>query len=148
MVFKNRWGALATAHDNLPLASYAAYVAEEDGGFLIHVSRLARHTVNLLENSHASLAISEADSGDGDPQRLARVTLQGAVIEVPRDSESYPQARAQYLKALPDAQQLFGFADFILFRFVVEQVRFVAGFGKSYTLSSETLQRLRQHYIR
>jgi len=45
---------------------------------------------------------------------------------------------------LLDAQSLFGFADFILFRFTPDQVRFVAGFGKSFTLSSAALQQLRR----
>ncbi len=146
-MFGNRWGALATADRNRPLASYVAYVADVDGdGFMIHVSRLARHTANLLANPQASLTISEADSGEGDPQTLARVTLQGSVTEIARDSAAYGASQAAYIKALPDAQQLFGFADFILFRFTIEQVRFVAGFGKSFTLSSKTLQRLRGDY--
>lgn len=145
LVFAHRWGALATAQDNRPLASYVAYVAEPDGdGFLIHVSRLAKHTANLLANSQAALVMSEMDSGAGDPQTLARVTLQGSVVELTRDSPSYETARGQYLKVLPDAQPLFGFADFILFHFTPEQVRFVAGFGKSFTLSSDALQQLRR----
>ncbi len=147
LVFGHRWGALATTHDNRPLASYVAYVAQVEGdGFLIHVSRLARHTTNLLANLQASLAISEADNGTGDPQTLARVTLQGSVTEVARGSADYEVAQGEYLQALPDAEQLFGFADFVLFKLTVEQVRFVAGFGKSYTLSCSTLQRVRRDY--
>ena len=146
LVFGNRWGTLATVRDNQPLASNVAYAAGESDSFLFHISQLAWHTKNLLENPQASLSVSEVDSGEGDPQLLARVSLQGSVTAVSRDDVTYQQAQAQYLKALPEAQQLFSFADFILFRFTVEQVRFVAGFGRSFTLSGETLWRLRRAY--
>jgi len=146
LVFGNRWGTLATARENRPLASNVAYVAEASDGFLFHISQLAWHTKNLLENPQASLSVSEVDSGEGDPQTLARVSLQGSVMAVSRDDDVYKAVQAQYLEALPDAQQLFSFADFILFRFTVDQVRFVAGFGRSFTLSAETLWRLRCEY--
>lgn len=143
LVLDSRWAALATVADGKPLASNVAYAVDAgSGGLLLHLSRLARHTINLLESSSASLAISEQAQPDCDPQRLARVSLQGVVAEVPRDGEAYSVYKKCYLTVLPEAEQLFSFADFILFHFMIEKVRFVSGFGKSYTLSPETLQRV------
>jgi putative heme iron utilization protein len=149
LVFANRWAAMATVKDGKPFSSYVAYVPDvSDGvdGFLIHVSRLARHTTNLLESSFAAFSMSEADDGNGDPQTLVRVTLQGSVTVVGRDCEVYNDCREKYIQALPESQQLFSFADFVLFKFSVDQVRFVAGFGKSFTLSSDTLWRVGAKY--
>jgi heme iron utilization protein len=42
----------------------------------------------------------------------------------------------------PAAAQLFGFADFSLFRIRPESVRFVAGFGEAHSLSAESFARL------
>jgi len=149
LVFANRWAALATVKDGKPFSSYVAYVPDLSGGsdgLLIHVSRLARHTTNLLESSYASLSMSEIDDGNGDPQTLARVTLQGSVTVIDRDSDAYNDCREKYIQALPESQQLFSFADFVLFKFSVDQVRFVAGFGKSFTLSADTLWRIGAKY--
>ena len=152
LVFSNRWAALATVKDGKPFSSYVAYVPDlsnmPDGsdGMLIHVSRLAGHTTNLLESRYASLSMSEIDDGNGDPQTLARVTLQGDVTVIDRDGDAYNDCREKYIQALPASQQLFSFADFVLFKFSVDQVRFVAGFGKSFTLSAETLWRVAAEY--
>lgn len=148
LVFGHRWAALATVNECMPFSSYVAYAAESDeDGFLIHVSRLAWHTRNLLVNPQASLSISDNDDGNGDPQTLARVSLQGTVMEIPRDGALYHEAKTQYLSVLPGAEQFFSFSDFVLFKLTVEQVRLVVGFGKSFTLSSDTLQRVRRAYI-
>jgi len=136
-----RWGCLATLDENRPYASYVAYVAEDDfSAFLIHISRLAPHTQNLLADSRAALAITEQDHASGDPQTLARVSIQGRVMAVGRDSPGYPQARTHYLQRLSTAEQLFTFSDFILFRLVPEQLRFVAGFARTWDITPEQLR--------
>ena len=149
LVFANRWAAMATVKDGKPFSSYVAYVADMsngDNGLLIHVSRLASHTTNLLESRYVAFSMSEIDDGSGDPQTLARVTLEGSVTVVGRDCDVYNDCRNKYIKVLPESQQLFSFADFVLFKFNVDQVRFVAGFGRSFTLSSDTLWRLGAKY--
>lgn len=137
-----RWAALATlADDGAPLASMVAYVPEEDfGGFLLHLSRLASHTRNLLADPRASLAVSEPDTGQGDPQTLARVTVQGTVVHLPRDTAEYAAGRDVYLRRLPDAGRLFEFPDFMLFRLVPSGARLVGGFARAYSLDAARLR--------
>jgi hypothetical protein len=75
-----RWAALGTMTRQDPLASMVAYAPEPDfSGFLMHLSQLSRHTKNLLANPHASLAISEPETGAENPQTLVRVSIQGEV---------------------------------------------------------------------
>jgi putative heme iron utilization protein len=118
-------------------------VPEPDyAGLLIHVSRLAAHTRHLLARPEAALGITEADRGDDDPQRLARISVQGRVEEIPRETPEYEAARQRYLARLPQAAQLFGFGDFVLLRLRPEAVRYVGGFARAYTLSADELRRL------
>lgn len=136
-----RWAALATLSDGAPMASMVAYVTEADfSGFLLHLSRLAPHTRNLLAVPRASLVISEPDSGQGDPQLLARVTIQGTVVQLPRNTAGYAGGRERYLGRLPDAERLFDFPDFVLFRLVPSGARYIGGFARAYSLGVEQLR--------
>lgn len=143
LVAGQRWAALATVDSNgQPAASMVGYAAEaEFRGVLIHVSRLASHTRNLLERPVASLVISEPDTGGGDPQQLARVALHGGVTVIRRDDAGYGAARDTYLARLPDAARLFDFPDFVLFRLTPEAARYVGGFGRAFTLDPADLAR-------
>lgn len=139
-----RWGALATADASaLPMASMVGYVTGGDASVVyLHLSRLAAHTTNLLANPQAALVVSEADDGAGDPQQLARLTLQGQTQVVTRDSAEYGAARERYLQRLPAAARLFDFPDFLLFRLDVASARFVGGFAQARTLGAAALRAL------
>ncbi len=141
LIRSQRWAALATLKQGAPFASLVAYAPEPDfSGFVLHLSRLAPHTQNLLGDPNASLAISEPDVGGGDPQSLARITVQGVVEEVERNTARYDAARGLYLECLPGAEQLFSFSDFVLFRLVAEEARYIGGFARIYSLSADQLR--------
>ncbi len=118
-----------------------AYAMEEGfGGILLHLSRLAGHTGNLLSQGCASLVISEADNETGDPQQLARISIDGPVETLPPEDPDFETAKAIYLSRLPYAEPLFEFPDFILFRLTPQRARWVGGFGKAFTLGGEDLE--------
>jgi putative heme iron utilization protein len=117
-----------------------AYACKPDfGGFLLLLSGLSQHTRNLLTSPAASFVISEPDTGAGNPQTLARVSIQGEATPITEDMPGYAEAKAVYKKRLPASSPLFGFGDFILFRLVPRDARFVAGFARAYTLSAQEL---------
>ncbi len=137
-----RWAGLGTVGGGSPLASMVAYAPEPGfGGFLMLLSRLSGHTRHLLETPRASLAIGEPDPGTGDPQTLIRVSVQGDVVPVPEGAPGYAQAMGVYQRRLPHSAPRFGFGDFLLFRLVPREARFVAGFGRAYTLTAEDLSK-------
>jgi putative heme iron utilization protein len=138
---QHRWAALATTStDGIPMASMVGYVPGEHAGSLyMHLSRLAAHTGNLLHNGRAALVISEDDTGTGDPQELARVTLQGRVVVITRDSDEYQKARDHYLERLSASERLFDFPDFLLFRLDVDSARFVGGFAQARSFNCDEL---------
>jgi putative heme iron utilization protein len=136
-----RWGCLGTQSEEGPYVSWVAFVAEEDfSGLVMHLSQLAKHTRNLVAQPRTSFALSEPDDGRGDPQQLARLTLQGTVAVVPPDSPDYERLKAYYLSRLPDAEMMFQFADFSLFRFEPSSGRYVEGFASSHAMTPEKLK--------
>jgi hypothetical protein len=118
----HRWAALATQGADGPEASWVAFAVTPDGSFLLHLSRLAGHTRNLLQDSRAGLAISEQERDGSDPQLLARVSVQGRVQILERESPAYAAAAGFYRIRLPASAPLFDFPDFYIYSLVPEFV--------------------------
>ena len=136
-----RWACIGTQVDGKPFVSWVAFVAEPDfSGLVLHLSRLAKHTRNLEADHSVSLALSEADDGQSDPQQLARLTLEGEIDLVEPESADYARLRKLYLERLPDAEMLFQFSDFSVFRFTPRSGRYVEGFASSHMITPEKLR--------
>ncbi len=148
LIDAHRWAALSTIDDEgNPMGAMVAYVPSPSlDCLLIHVSQLSLHTQNLLSRPSAGLTIGESDSGEGDPQLLARLNLQGRVTVLQRDSPEYLAAKGRYLEHLPDAEQLFGFSDFVMFEFCPQSVHYVGGFARAYRFSAERLRRASREF--
>ena len=141
LIRSQRVAALGTLRDDNPFVSMVAYAVEPDfGGLLLQLSRLAEHTRQLLAAPQSSLLICEPDDGRDAVQTLARITLVGVAAPIAAESAAYAAARACYLARLPAAAPLFDFPDFMLFRFVPSEARYVGGFGRIYTLTPEQLR--------
>jgi len=141
LVLNQRWAALATVDEGAPLASMVAYATEPGlGGLLLFLSQLSAHTRHLLASDRASIAVTQPDTGEGDPQLLPRVSLQGRVTPIARDDEGFALAGARYVRRFPDAMMRFQLPDFVLFRFVPEEGRYVGGFARATTISGADLQ--------
>jgi len=129
--------ALGTLHQGKPFVSMVPYAVAKDGSFILHVSRLASHTADMLDNPDVSLLIAESEGSEKMAQELARVTIEGGVEILDRDSEKYATAREAYLSRFPDAAPLFEFADFNIFIIRPISVRIIAGFGKAGSITGE-----------
>jgi hypothetical protein len=141
LILAQRWAAVATIDEGAPLASMVAY-APEPGlrGLLIFISQLAAHTRNLLASGATSVAITAPDTGDGDPQLLPRVSLQGQVTPIPRDHPEFAEAAACYVARFPASEMRFQLGDFVMFRFVADEARYVGGFARATTYSGAQLR--------
>jgi putative heme iron utilization protein len=137
--------ALGTLRAGAPFVSMVPYAIAADGsGFLIHVSTLASHTKDMLADARVSLLIAEAEGGATSPLGLMRVSVQAAAERIASDAPRLAEFRAAYLARFPDAEQMFGFADFALFLLRPAAARFVAGFGQAHSVSAESLALLLQ----
>jgi heme iron utilization protein len=137
LVHSRMIAALGTLHQGAPFVSMAPYAVAKDGSFILHVSRLALHTRDMLDHPEVSLLISESEGSGKMPQALARVTVQGRAAMLDRDSEKHTDAREIYLSRFPDAAPLFEFADFSIFVIEPVSARLIAGFGQAMSVSGE-----------
>jgi putative heme iron utilization protein len=128
---------LATLRQGAPMASLTLYLAEADfGAFFVHVSRLAWHTQDMVQDPRVALSIAETDDGRADPFTLKRLTIRGSAEQL---SAEPPGLRARWLARFPEQAVNFELADFSFWRIVPRDARFIAGFGRIHNLSPADL---------
>ena len=129
--------ALGTLHQGAPFVSMVPFALTRDAKFILHVSRLASHTQDMLDDPVVSMLIMESEAPGKMPQSLARVSVQGHAEVIARDSEQHSGAQTIYLSRFPDAAPLFEFSDFDIFLIKPVSARFIAGFGRAMTLTAD-----------
>ncbi|MGD8116130.1 heme utilization protein HutZ [Vibrio sp. TRT 29B02] len=131
---------LATVDENgRPNVSYAPYVQNQDGYFVL-ISEIARHARNLQVNPSVSIMMIE---DEGDSKQLfarKRLTFDAIASVVERDSKQWnlviAQMKERFGEIIDGLSQL---QDFVLFNLKAEQGLFVKGFGQAYQVSGDDL---------
>jgi putative heme iron utilization protein len=132
--------ALGTLHRAEPFVSMVPVaLLPAQGRFVVHVSRLATHTKDMLDHPAVSLMLMAPDGGDGTPRERARATFQCDAEPCPPDAPLHDEARQAYLARFPDSAELFGFADFSLVLLAPRWLRHVGGFGRAGTVMQPEL---------
>ncbi len=145
LLHERRTAALGTLRAGAPFVSMVPYALAGDGsGFIVHVSTLAAHTRDMLADARVSLLVAQDEVGATSPLALARVSVQGLARQIAPGPAESSGLGAAYLARFPDAEPMFGFADFSLFLIQPDTLRFVAGFGQAHSLSGVSLIRLLQ----
>jgi putative heme iron utilization protein len=135
--------ALGTLHDGEPFVSMVPYALLPGGAdFVIHVSRLAAHTKDMLANPAVSLLVIAVAEPQVTAQARARVTIQGGAKPCVDGDPQYGEAKRTYLARFPQAADLFSFADFSLFVIKPRAARFIGGFAQATSIGGETLARI------
>lgn len=122
-----------------PNVSYAPFVQNQEGYFIL-ISHIARHARNLDINPHVSLMMIEDESSSKQIYARQRLTFDAVASVVPRESTLWRQVIGQM-------QQRFGeiidglsqLQDFSLFQLKVEQGLYVKGFGQAYQVSGDDM---------
>jgi putative heme iron utilization protein len=125
---RSRQGALATLMPGSgdPYCSLVNVASHPDGSPILLISRLARHTQNILSDSRVSLMLDER--AEGDPLEGARIMLAGRA-EQAAPGEAAGLSR-RYLASHPSAEAFMNFKDFSFFRITPSGAHLVAGFGR------------------
>jgi hypothetical protein len=127
--------ALATLHKGEPAVSMVPYALLPEGqGFVIHVSRLATHTADMLAHAQVGLLVVAPPGSAPSPRELARASIQARVQTIQAESPEREIARRAYLARFPESAETFGFSDFVLIRLAVRSVRFVGGLANTSAL--------------
>ena len=135
LLTKERTAHLATLRGGAPMASMTLFMPEQNfSAFYVHVSRLAWHTQDMVQDARVALSIAQTDDGRADPFTLMRVTLRGEAIQLkegPKDA---------WLDRFPAQAINFQLADFSFWSIVPRDARFIAGFGRIHNISSKELE--------
>ena len=143
LVSRRQTAALGTLHDGAPFVSMVPYAVVPDGSaFVVHVSRLAGHTKDMLADPRVCLLVSQPEGEGTAAQALARLSIQGAASAPARQSDAEGDCRMAYLARFPEAAPLTDFGDFSFFEIRPSQARFVAGFAQAMSVTGETLTRI------
>jgi len=126
--------ALATSLGGRPYVSLVATACDLDATPLLLLSDLAQHTRNLLAEPRVSL-LFDATAGYADPLAGPRLTLLGRTERC-----DDPRLAARFAARHPGSATYAGFADFHLYRVVIERGHFVAGFGRIAWIEGENLR--------
>ena len=110
--------------------------APDFSAFYVHVSRLAWHTQDMLQDPRVALSIAETDDARADPFTLMRVTIRGDALQV-QDREN--ELKTRWLRRFPAQAINFQLADFSFWTITPRDARFVAGFGRIHNLSAKDL---------
>ena len=138
--------ALATLHRGKPAVSMVPYALLPHGeGFVVHVSRLATHTADMLADPDVALLVVASPATAASPRELPRVSIQGSAGQLLPDSPEHRAARERYLARFPDSAAIFGFADFSLFTIAVRSARFVGGFADATSITGAQFRTLLSH---
>ena len=130
--------SLATLHKGEPAVSMTPFALSPDGtGLVIHVSRLATHTADMLAHPQVAMMVLGAPEATDSPLALPRLSMQGLARPCGPDDPRHPEAKAAYVQRLPDSEELFSFGDFSLFFVSVQSARLVAGFGRAHAISGQ-----------
>ena len=119
-----RVAALATlSRGGAPYVSLVTVATAPDAAPVMLLSRLARHTANILEDARVSLLVDERHYGD--PLEGARLSLTGTIAR-----SDDPALRRRFLARHPSASVYADFSDFAVWRIEISGAHLVAGFGR------------------
>ena len=129
-LFSQLHGALSTVDEaGDPFSSAVNLVPDGDGRLLMLVSELAVHTQHLKQDSRCSVLVF---AGGEDWQASPRLTLRGRVEELDA------AAGERYLALFPEAREYLSM-DFSFRGVLVEDARWIAGFGRAAWLDAAAL---------
>jgi putative heme iron utilization protein len=143
LLLTERVAHLATLRNAAPMASMTLYMPERDFSALyVHVSRLAWHTQDMLQDARVALSVSETDDRRADPFTLMRVTIRGEALNIPNQDRQVATLKRTWLERFPKQAINFELADFSFWKITPRDARFVAGFGAIHNISAQELARI------
>ncbi len=126
--------ALATLLESRPYVSLVAAACDSDGSPLLLLSDLAQHTKNLIADPRMSL-LFEDTAGLPDPLAGPRLSVLGRA-----ERTDDGRLAARFAVRHPASAAYAGFADFHLYRVVIEHGHLVAGFGRIAWIEADELR--------
>jgi heme iron utilization protein len=141
LIRNERIAHLGTLRGDAPMVSMTLFMAAADfSAFYVHVSRLAWHTQDMLQDARVALSISQSDDRRADPFTLARVTIRGDAAHIANEGEPFDSLKPKWLERFPKQAINFDLADFSFWKITPRDARFIAGLGSIHNLSAAELK--------
>lgn len=122
-----------------PNVSYAPFVQNQEGYFVL-ISDVARHARNLKANPQVSLMMIEDEESSKQLYARKRLTFDAQASVVERETELWTQVIGQMQERFGEIiDGLSQLQDFSLFNLKAENGLFVKGFGQAYQVSGDDL---------
>jgi len=129
-----------TSPEGMPDASYAPCFLDGEGRCHVLISRLARHTKNLVSHPVASLMWIEDKVSKRNVFARRRLVLQCSAENIERDSEVWNRILKPMEEQLGNTVPLLaGLPDFMLFCFDALEGNYVRGFAQAYPVTGNDL---------
>ncbi|WP_333912229.1 heme utilization protein HutZ [Vibrio coralliirubri] len=131
---------LATVdEEGRPNVSYAPFVQNQEGYFVL-ISDIARHARNLKVNPQVSLMMIEDEESSKQLYARKRLTFDAQASVIERETELWTQVIGQMQERFGEIiDGLSQLQDFSLFNLKAENGLFVKGFGQAYQVSGDDL---------
>ncbi|CAK1754614.1 Heme oxygenase HutZ [Vibrio crassostreae] len=131
---------LATVdEEGRPNVSYAPFVQNQEGYFVL-ISDIARHARNLKANPQVSLMMIEDEESSKQLYARKRLTFDAQASVVERETELWTQVIGQMQERFGEIiDGLSQLQDFSLFNLKADNGLFVKGFGQAYQVSGDDL---------
>ncbi len=141
----SRDAALGTLADGAPFVSLVLFAVSSDlAYFIVHLSKLALHTRNILSDPRVGLLIRARTAEEVDPQTVRRISVHGRAVPIDPETDEFENTKSTYLSRHPQAARNFELGDFVLFKVEPLKARYVGGFGKILDLGQDDFRRLIQ----
>lgn len=136
LIFSQKTIILATVSVSCsPDISYAPFLRDQAGCFYIYISKLASHTVNLLNNPQASIMCIRPESESPNLFARERAVFDCRVREITHDDEIYTARLNALQEKFGEVVSLLrSLPDFHLFELRPESGRYIVGFGRAFTI--------------
>jgi putative heme iron utilization protein len=143
LILKERLAHLGTLRNGAPMVSMTLFMPAQDfSAFYVHVSRLAWHTQDMLQDARVALSVAETDDRRADPLTLMRVTIRGDALNLPNEGPEFSRLKTRWLERFPAQAVNFELADFSFWEITPRDARFVAGFVAIHNISAQDLARI------
>lgn len=130
--------------ENVPLASQAPFVIDEDGNFLVLVSGLAEHGKTLRTTGEANIMLVVDEAGLANPFARERLNYQCNVQVIDRGGDGWDESASLMKQRFGKfVETLLQLPDFRFFRLIPIEGRYVAGFGAAYSIRDGRIEQVR-----
>lgn len=136
--------SLATINeDGSPSVSQTPFAMDEQGNFLILVSRLAAHGRNLDGADKIDVMLVQEENDAGNPYARKRVNYQCDAKKIERDSAGFkPAVEIIHQRFGNFIDTLVGLPDFTVYRLDPIEGLYVGGFGAAYRIRNGSIEQV------